>query len=693
MLFVASFLLLLVSSLFIVSFFQFTSLTKFLLQIYLSIFSLIVFTSQLSGFLGLLSNRWFFLLLQLAETAILFILWSKKGKPEPFPLISKLSIYSIKNLLSSFIKHPFTSLYFLLVTSGYGVLAWLIIRVPPNNSDSMHTHLARVMYWLQQGSFRQLTCSSIFAKIYPFNAQLNILWTILFTKSDKFVGFIQFFSAIVCAISIYGISRLLKGSRRSSLIVSLFFLTFPLIVYEATSTQFDLVVSALFTSSIYFFFDYYKNNNQPSILFSGLAIGLAVGTKETVFMMGPALLIIIIIIYFKERTTKTWLVQWAIVGALSFLLLGSFQYFNNWHNYGNPLGPSEHVIGDSFGSYTFIEKIRFNSPRFFYQFISFDSLPTTLAFNGTELKNFLFKSMDSNLNLGMESINAVKDPNKTLSLDSGPKYNEDESWFGLASVLLLSPAFILGLIFGIRKKDLISLSLVAFGVSFFLFENMLRPGWDPYQGRYFILAVASTTPLAIHIMNKKIMSKIYILIIGIIAMMIFIIAVFSNESKPIIGKKTIENIYAENSKIIAPQGSILSYYQIFLFSNIYYINNNLPFSYPLEFYDDVQLRTFSSKTNHENIVREVEKVVPINGRMGVMLGNGSFDYVFFGPKLERVLININPISLLNDKEWIASQKIPFILIYDHQRLSFLPDYLTLISQVDGWGLYKVDISK
>jgi 4-amino-4-deoxy-L-arabinose transferase-like glycosyltransferase len=652
---------------------------------------LIVFTSQIAGFVGELDNQNVFLLIQFVELCTFIFVWFKNGKPKLFDNLPQLSRENIKTLLFQSKKNFITSLFFLLVSFGYAVLLWLILNVPPNNSDSMHTHLARVMYWLQQGSFEQLTSSSIYAKIYPFNAQLNILWTILFSKSDNYVGFIQFFAAIICAVSIYGISRLLDGSIKNSIITSMIFLTFPIIIFQATTTQFDLVVTALFISSLFFFFDHYKRTNKFSIFFSGLSLGLAFGTKQTVFMVASALLIIVIIIIIKDKTSATWLLQWAAVGTMSFIILGSFPYFNNIYHFNNPFGPSEHVTGDSFGSHSVFDKFRYNSPRLFYQFISFDSLPTKFALRGNEIKNSIFQYIDFELDLELESLIAVKDPNKIFSLDSSPKWNEDESWFGLASVILLIPALIIGLFYGIFRKEIISLSLVLLSLSFFVFEILLRPGWDPYQGRYFILSIAIITPLGIKLINDKIISKIFTFLLGTIAIISMATAVFSNELKPILGVKTIELIYENLEENQNPDSNYQETYYKILYSGLNKIWTNLPFIKSIKLYDEIQLRSLSSLNLHENIVREVERIVPSDGRMGVMLGGGSYDYVFFGPKLERVLININPIGLLENREWVNNQKISHLLIYDYQRISIIPEFAILISHIDGWGLYSINI--
>jgi hypothetical protein len=481
----------------------------------------------------------------------------------------------------------------------------------------------------------------------------------------------------------------LDGPRKYSLLVSIIWLTFPIVVYQATSTQFDLVVTCLFTISVFFFFDYHKNKFSSSLIFSALALGLALGTKQTVFMMGPAYAIILVMLIINNKKWLKPLLQWVTLTCVSFLLLGSYIYFNNLNVYKNPLGPSNHVTADSFGNYSFSEKLIFNTPRFLYQFTNFDSLPVRLANQGNEYKNRIFKFIDSNLDLKMESKIAIKDVNKAFSLDTPPHFNEDESWFGFSAMLLIFPAFIIGIKCGIKNKDLISISLILFGISFYLFEILLRPGWDPYQGRYFILSIGILMPLVVHLFNKSFSSKIFQIFICIIVILTFTMAVFSNESKPLLGKKALENTYQTIKTTYNPEARFLQLYKEYSLKLYYFIWDNLPFQKPIHFYSNTELRVLSNLNHHLNILEAVNKSVPEKANLGIILENGDFDYVFFGPNLTRNLINITPISEISNLNWIKEKEISYILISKNERVPDIPLFLKLITDIDGWGLYKV----
>lgn len=663
--------------------FNIKELVAFLLALYLIFFSLIVLTVEISGFVGLLSSPWFFLFIQGLEFIAAFIFWLRKGKPDLFKVIPSIKWIEIKRY------NPATIGFIILVFLTYGVLVWLIVTIPPNNADSMHTHLARVMYWLQQGSLKHINSYSVFAQIYPFDAQLPILWTILLTQTDKFVGFIQFFAGITTATAIYAICRLMNGTVKNSLLIGLLFLTFPLIVFESTSTQFDLVVTAFFTISIFFFFRFYNTNKVINLLFSGLALGLSIGTKETIFMMFPGYLFMALWMF--NRNKKVWkkIFLWVTFTIASFLIMGSYPYFNNFIQFKNPFGPTEHVMQDSQGRFNISEKFRFVPARFIYQFISFDALPVQMAEKGSEYKNYLFGFLDLKLNLQMESLRAVKEEEEPFLFSTRPTYNENQSWFGFASVLLLTPALFFGIIKGVREKNFVSLSLVIYTIGFFFIEIILRPGWDPYQGRYFILSTAAAMPLCIYLFTEKIPSKIYITVTCLIALLTMITAVLSNEQKPILGRMVVENRFKELEYTISQGNFIDKGIKKISLKTLSYLSYNLPFYKPFYKYNEVELRTFSSRHVHEEIVWVVEDLVPPNARMGVILGGGSFDYVFFGPTLQRQLVNINPPNMLNNTDWLDNQKLSFVLIYEVDRVTSIPPNLVPVFSNEKWQLFKV----
>jgi len=166
-------------------------------------------------------------------------------------------------------------------------------------------------------------------------------------------------------------------------------------------------------------------------------------------------------------------------------------------------------------------------------------------------------------------------------------------------------------------------------------------------------------------------------------------AVFSNESKPLLASTSFEKSYTWIENNYIPTNALESNYRKYALIVNYKMWENMPFSKSINDYSDIQLRTLSSRNLHEVIVEDVNRLVPEDATMGVSLVNGTFDYVFFGPKLRRILINLEPIDSLYDFNWIKEKGISYILLSDFQRFKYIPPYLNLISSVDNWRLYEV----
>jgi hypothetical protein len=97
---------------------------------------------------------------------------------------------------------------------------------------------------------------------YPINPAFQVLWTVVFNGNDIFVEISQFSAMLTCAISVYGISRVLDRSKKSALFNSLLFLSYPIVLMQGTTTQTDLVVAALISCAFYFLFMGSKKSNS-----------------------------------------------------------------------------------------------------------------------------------------------------------------------------------------------------------------------------------------------------------------------------------------------------------------------------------------------------------------------------------------------------------------------------------------------
>ena len=200
MLFILSLILIVICSAAIVAIFSIRQKPAFLLAVFLASFAQIILITEIASLLNLLTLS-FFLVLQIIIAAIAGFLWKRQGTPY---LFGPWSGFSLKrtNFRNLFLSHPVLGIWSLITSIIYAVQAVLIVHVPQNNFDSMTYHLSRVAYWLQHQTLAPWATPNPRQTTFPMNAELGVLWTVMFSGSDRWSGFIQWVSVLIIALLI-----------------------------------------------------------------------------------------------------------------------------------------------------------------------------------------------------------------------------------------------------------------------------------------------------------------------------------------------------------------------------------------------------------------------------------------------------------------------------------------------------------
>ncbi|MGB3221276.1 MAG: phospholipid carrier-dependent glycosyltransferase [Desulforhopalus sp.] len=153
---------------------------------------------------------------------------------------------------------------------------FLLASVPPISRDALIHHLAIPKIYLNMGGFYEIP--SMHFSYFPMN--LDLLYMLpLYFKNDIVPKYIHFFFAIICAILLYSYLKD-KLNRVYGLIGALFFLTTPIIVKLSITAYVDLGLIFFSWASLYCFLKWYGKAFQfRYLIFSGIACGLALGTK------------------------------------------------------------------------------------------------------------------------------------------------------------------------------------------------------------------------------------------------------------------------------------------------------------------------------------------------------------------------------------------------------------------------------
>lgn len=684
MLFLISILLVLAFSLLLGACLKLKNRAAYILCLYILATANIIVCGLLASFFSQMNSVYFYLACQTMLFLAAYLVWFFQKKPAlSGAWQDKVHIPGKVWLRYSWRFWKINWIFAVIVALFYILGAWLILNVPPNTNDALTTHLARIGFWLQHGNMLPWTTSNLFMLIYPVNANLVMLWSMLFTQSAAFTGFVQWSAALAGAVAVYGISRLLGWKRAPSVFAGLVWLGLPEILLQSTTSQLDLVVAVFFVIAVYFLLLGVKEGSMSCAILSALAFGISLGTKQIVLFTIPGLVIFLILIWLKDRKNSgKYLLIWAGLTVGFSLLLGSYIYIQNTSLFGNPLGNESTLSQQTSGSdpAQWKDNLFFNSTRLFYQSLDPTGMPPVFVDNLVDFKTRILRPLFGALGMDLESETALGMPQNRFQYSSIPPIQEDRAWYGLLGVLLLLPLSVVQLISGIRKRNPIGPGLVFLAFSFSLCVILIRPGWTPNQGRYFIIPVTLMAPFVASIVRKDLAWKILDWAIVILTAVTMFNTTVSNVGKPLLA-------YRDLQVWLKPYAAKWGQ------ANTERVNALLQYSFPSEktiFDLDRTSRQLIQSGMSVKPVKFVNQFVPADMVLAIQIPSSYSLFPFFGENLRRKLFPIESSEALPNQQWFLENQIQYLLIYQNSRDgSPLPSWLIPYQASGDWVIYKV----
>lgn len=509
----------------------------------------------------------------------------------------------------------------LLVVCLCGIInLFLVVFVPPNNFDSMTYHMARVGYYLQQGSFESYRTADIRQTSFPANAEILILWQAVLLNTDRTAGLVQWLCWCGTTLAVYSLSRKFgpRNQRHPALLAALAFAVFPQVLLQSSSTQNDLVHAFFISCAFLFAFEILSAESRTSgMLLSAAAVGLAVGTKPMALLLLPGYgLVFIVAIAIQKPTPWKRVIQAMFACLLAIWLFGSYFYVQNLRVFGAPTGARSMTAIASI-EHPSLRTISANFGRFVIQFLSpGGSVPITGSLRAKLTQQYrtwaetIFRHLGIPKDLrGIDFIGAQWAQFQPLAI------HEDFSWFGPIFGFIGLP--ILFYVIVRRAPDnqscaalkILALTAISYLV---LLATVFR--WNPYFGRYMIPMAALAAPALslVYRENTKRLSNVTNGLFIAICIVSACTTSFHNEMKPLVGNRTIWG----KSRI-----EMLSW----------------------------------ANPSIEPTARFVDQMGLHGLRLGLVSPHeNAFEYVFFGKNYERTIIPI----LLDRKELISIDKIP-----------------------------------
>jgi len=513
-------------------------------------------------------------------------------------------------------------LWFLGAAVGltYVLLAVLNVLVPPNNIDSLAYHLTRVAFWIQHRSLAPWPTPYLSQTAFPPNAEIGSLASMLFLHRDLLAGFTQWFSALAASVSIFGLARGFGSSRRQAGFAALLFLTLPMIVLQATTTQNDLTAAALVTAMVFLLWLGLRTRQTGMLILSGAAMGLALGTKFTVVMALPGFAagLAYIILTRKPRPIRMVL-TWAGACAAGFVLLGAFMYVQNWRYFRSPIGSQEmlsnQVNHDAVGLGTLIHS---NVARDIYSLMDLCGVPNPLANAGVNARARLGAAAFKVLGVPKDSPELDKYGHTFTFKRPKPQASEAGSFFGPLGFFLWLPLVLYWSVTGFIKRDGRLIPALAF-LGFLLVIGGSQ-AWLPFRGRFYCGVIALSAPLVAAAFRPGRWPSLGRGLIIVAACMVMAVTTVTNVQKPLVGPEAIWS----KARI----------------ERRYLIWNQAQMAY-----------------------RRLCEAIPPRATVADIMKFQDPEYVLFGEELERTIIPIHPPPKAVDPEWLEENPYRYIMVH------------------------------
>jgi len=211
---------------------------------------------------------------------------------------------------------------------------------PPNSTEGLIYHLARVDQWIQHGSIEPYATSTTRQIFMPPWTELAILHARLLSGgSDRLSSLVPWLGLAGCLILGYGIARQLGAGRDGACLTVLVIASIPIAVLEASSTQVDLLVAFWALAFVGFALGSVQQRAWGDVLLAGAALGLAFASKSTAYVVCAPFCVWWLVSRARSGGIRRAMVETATLGALALLLNLPF-YARSLRVFGYPLGPA-----------------------------------------------------------------------------------------------------------------------------------------------------------------------------------------------------------------------------------------------------------------------------------------------------------------------------------------------------------------
>ena len=163
-----------------------------------------------------------------------------------------------------------------------GLVLIVAFVYPPTEFEVMHYQMSRIAHWAQERSLNPYITGVELQNTMAPGAHVLVLNLYILSGGDQLANTVQWFSMLACVIGATLLASKLGSNHSGQLFSGFFVATIPMGIALASSAEVEYVLSFFIICVVFESLDLITRDPKfNSILFAGLAAGLAILTKVT----------------------------------------------------------------------------------------------------------------------------------------------------------------------------------------------------------------------------------------------------------------------------------------------------------------------------------------------------------------------------------------------------------------------------
>jgi len=167
-------------------------------------------------------------------------------------------------------------------------------------------------------------------------AEYMMLHLYVLSGGDQLINFVQWFASLASMIGVSSIARIFGAEKASQAIAALFCATLPAGILASSGAKNDYWLAMWLVAAIYFALSFTRTNRLGDALAFGAALGLALLTKATAYLLVPWPLAAIFLA--RAGKSRRRLATGALIAVACGLAINAPQYVRNYDLSGSIMG-------------------------------------------------------------------------------------------------------------------------------------------------------------------------------------------------------------------------------------------------------------------------------------------------------------------------------------------------------------------